>query len=546
MESQRSLLVIAFAIVSFFLWQDWQKDYGPKPVVPAQTAINSPNASAEPQLSASGPLSSTSTAAAVVNEGKVIEVTTDVVNVKIDTRGGDIVSLVLPKYTLSLEDNTPYPLMRQLNGFNYTAQSGLLGDGPDEKRTAKPVYSVTQDKFALADGQTELNVSLKLEHNGLQIEKRYTFSAGKYDVRVDYIVTNTSTGSKVIQPYHYLAQTIENGKDGNMMMPVYRGGAYSTTEQRYEKFAFEDMQDQNLDLATKGGWVSMLEHYFVSAWVPQAEEQNQLFSLVNNNEGIIGVRGPQSSIAAGESKTLTATFYAGPKDQANLAKLAHGLDLTVDYGWLWFISQPLFWLLQQIHNLVSNWGVAIIAITLLIKLAMFPLTKAQYEGMAKMRNLKPKIDELQARYKDDKQKMGPAMMELYRKEKVNPMGGCLPMLIQMPIFLALYFVFVESIELRQAPFIFWIKDLSVMDPYLVLPILYIVSMYAMQKLTPVTVTDPMQQKIMLWMPVVFGLFFIIFPSGLVLYWVVSNLISLAQMLYIYKGMEKKGLHVRNA
>ncbi len=545
MESQRSLFVIAFAIISFFLWQEWQKDYGPKPVTPVQTTVSQAG-NAEPQLSASGPLSASNSQPAEQAAAKVVEVTTDVLSVKIDTRGGDIIGLTLPKFTMSLSDSTPYPLMRQLNGFQYSAQSGLLGDGPDEKRSSKPVYSVTQDTYSLASGQQEMAVSLLLEHNGLKIEKRYTFSAGKYDVRLDYIVTNASNGSKVVQPYHYLAQTIDNGKDGNMMMPVYRGGAYSTTEERYKKFAFDDMKDQNLDIATKGGWVSMLEHYFVSAWIPQAEEQNQLFSLVNNNDGIIGVRGPQHSIGAGESKTLTATFYAGPKDQDSLVKLAHGLDLTVDYGWLWFISQPLFWLLQIIHNFVGNWGLAIIGITLLIKLAMFPLTKAQYESMAKMRNLKPKIDELQARYKDDRQKMGPAMMELYRKEKVNPMGGCLPMLIQMPIFLALYFVFVESIELRQAPFFLWIQDLSAMDPYFVLPVLYMLSMFAMQKLTPVTVTDPMQQKIMLWMPVVFGLFFIIFPSGLVLYWVVSNLISLAQMLYIYKGMEKKGLHVRNA
>lgn len=545
MESQRSLLVIAFLFVSFLLWQDWQKDYGPKPVETVQSSSVA-TGNAEPQLSASGKVVADTPATSAPAEAQLVSISTDVLTVKIDTRGGDIVGLELPKFTLSLDDKTPYPLMRQLNGFQYSAQSGLLGDGPDEKRTAKPVYTISQNSYQLANGQTELVVSLQLNHNGLNIEKRYTFFAGRYDIKLDYIVQNASNGSKVVQAYHYLSQTIDNGKETSMMMPVYRGGAYSTSEQRYEKFAFEDMAKQNLDTATKGGWVGMLEHYFVSAWVPQAAEQNQLFSLVNGKDGIIGTKSPQQSIAAGESKTFSATFYAGPKDQEALAKLAEGLDLTVDYGWLWFISQPLFWLLQFIHGIVGNWGLSIIAITLLIKLAMYPLTKAQYESMAKMRNLKPKMDELQARYKDDRQKLSQAMMEMYRKEKVNPMGGCLPMLIQMPIFLALYWVFLESVELRQAPFYLWIQDLSVMDPYFVLPVLYMLSMYAMQKLTPMTVTDPMQAKIMLWMPVVFGLFFIVFPAGLVLYWVVSNLISLAQMLIIYKGMEKKGLHVKNA
>jgi YidC/Oxa1 family membrane protein insertase len=385
-----------------------------------------------------------------------------------------------------------------------------------------------------------------MTHKGLVIEKRFIFTAGKYDVRVEYSVTNQGDGSKVVQPYYHLAQTIDNGEGSNMMMPVYRGGAYSTAEKRYEKFTFEDMADANLSQSTKGGWVSMLEHYFVAAWVPHAEETNQLYSLVSGNLGVIGSQSPQTSIAVGETKTFTATFYAGPKDQQNLEAIAPGLDLTVDYGMLWFISKPLFWLLEFIHGLVGNWGFAIIVITLLVKGLLFPLTKVQYESMAKMRNLKPKIDELQSRYKDDRQKMGPAMMELYRKEKVNPMGGCLPMLIQLPIFLALYWVFVESVELRQAPFMLWITDLSVKDPYYVLPVLYGISMFIMQKLTPMTVTDPMQQKIMLWMPVAFSVFFLWFPSGLVLYWVISNLISLAQMLYIYRGMEKKGLYVRNA
>jgi YidC/Oxa1 family membrane protein insertase len=547
MESLRSFLVIALALVSFLLWQQWQVDYGPKPVVATQATPASQTTGTSADLQLSGAIAATPTAAITTASAvQLVEVKTDVLTVKINTQGGDIVGLELPGFTVSQENPSSYQLMRQLNGFEYVAQSGLLGDGPDDKKAPRQTYQVAQTSYQLTNGQTELVVPMTLQHNGLLIEKRFVFTAGKYDVRVEYSVTNQGDGSKVVQPYYHLAQTIDNGEGSNMMMPVYRGGAYSTAEKRYEKFSFEDMADTNLSLGTKGGWVSMLEHYFVAAWVPQAEDTNQLYSLVSGNLGVIGSQSPQASIAVGESKTFSATFYAGPKDQENLEKLAPGLDLTVDYGILWFISKPLFWLLEFIHGLVGNWGFAIIAITLLVKGLLFPLTKVQYESMAKMRNLKPKIDELQARYKDDRQKMGPAMMELYRKEKVNPMGGCLPMLIQLPIFLALYWVFVESVELRQAPFMLWITDLSVQDPYYVLPVLYGISMFIMQKLTPMTVTDPMQAKIMLWMPVAFSVFFLWFPSGLVLYWVVSNLVSLGQMLYIYRGMEKKGLYVREA
>jgi len=544
MESLRSFLVIALALVSFLLWQQWQVDYGPKPAVAAQSTQNT-STSADLQLSSTSVTPPTA-AVTAANTAQLVEVKTDVLKVKINTQGGDIVGLELPGFTVSQENPASYQLMRQLPGFEYVAQSGLLGDGPDDKKAPRQIYQVANSHFELANGQTELVVPMTLQHNGLLIEKRFIFTAGKYDVRVEYSVTNQGDGSKVVQPYYHLAQTIDNGEGTNMMMPVYRGGAYSTADKRYEKFSFDDMADTNLSQSTIGGWVSMLEHYFVAAWVPNPAETNMLYSLVAGNLGVIGTQSPQASIAVGESKTFSATFYAGPKDQERLEKIAPGLDLTVDYGILWFISKPLFWLLEFIHGLIGNWGFAIIVITLLVKGLLFPLTKVQYESMAKMRNLKPKIDELQARYKDDRQKMGPAMMELYRKEKVNPMGGCLPMLIQLPIFLALYWVFVESVELRQAPFMLWITDLSVQDPYYVLPILYGISMYIMQKLTPMTVTDPMQAKIMLWMPVAFSVFFLWFPSGLVLYWVVSNLVSLAQMLYIYRGMEKKGLYVRTA
>ncbi|MCB5226586.1 membrane protein insertase YidC [Alishewanella sp. 16-MA] len=548
MDSQRSFLVIALAIVSFFLWQEWQKDYGPQPAVATQQVSSTVSGSANNGSSASMLMDSPDTPAVAnstpnIDQNRRIKVSTDVFELEIDSRGGDIVSVKLPEHNLTKDSNTPYVLMRQLPGFEYVAQSGLIArDGPD--RTERPLYQVEKTQYQ-AQGTEPLVVPLRLTHNGMQIEKRFTFTPGQYDVRVEYFIVNNSDEIKTVQPYQHLLQNIDSGESASMFMPIYRGAAFGSGEERYKKYNFEDMQKTNLSVSTQAGWVAMLEHYFVAAWIPDSAATNQLYSRIHGtNKGVIGALGTAIDIDPGQSASITATFYAGPKVQDELAKLANGLDLTVDYGFLWFISQLLFWLLTKIQLFVSNWGLAIICITLIVKGAMFPLTKIQYESMAKMRNLKPKIEELQARYKDDKQKMGPAMMELYRKEKVNPMGGCLPMLIQMPIFLALYWVFVESIELRHAPFMLWITDLSTKDPYYVLPVLFGLSMFMMQKLTPMQVTDPLQQKLMMWMPVAFSVFFFWFPSGLVLYWLVSNLISLGQMLYIYRGMEKKGLHTR--
>lgn len=544
MESQRSLLVIGLALVSFLLWQQWNIDQAPKPVTQLEQSQTSSGSSADLQLTGADTEQQVQNTTA---KAQLIQVDTDVLSMKIDSRGGDIVGVKLPEFELTKGGEEPYTLMRRVEGFEYVAQSGLIGrDGPDDARNARPVYQSSQQAYKLADGSNELIVPLLYSHNGLVVEKRFIFTPGKYDVRVEYLLHNTSDEVKTVQPYQHLVQGIDNGESSSMMMPIYRGAAYGTTSERYNKYDFDEMKEKNLLEATSGGWVAMLEHYFVGVWIPDANAENQLYSMVRNGQGVIGAKGPAVNIEPGTTATLTSTFYAGPKDQDNLATLANGLDLTVDYGFLWFISQPLFWLLTLIQSVVVNWGVAIIIITLIVKGLMYPLTKVQYESMAKMRNLKPKIDELQARYKDDRQKMGPAMMELYRKEKVNPMGGCLPMLIQMPIFLALYWVFVESVELRHAPFMLWITDLSAKDPFYVLPVLFGASMFLMQKLTPMQVTDPMQQKIMMWMPVAFSVFFLWFPSGLVLYWFVSNLISLAQMLYIYKGMEKKGLHTKKA
>jgi YidC/Oxa1 family membrane protein insertase len=342
--------------------------------------------------------------------------------------------------------------------------------------------------------------------------------------------------------YGQIKQTIKPS-DSHMMMPTYRGAAYSTADTRYEKYKFDEITEKDLHKETQGGWVAMLQHYFVSAWVPPADQSNLIYSSVSNGTmANIGFRGQADTVAPGKTATVGADFYVGPKDQAALSELSDTLNLVVDYGVLWWLAVPIYKLMMFFHSFVGNWGLAIILITFTVRGILFPLTRAQYTSMAKMRNLQPKIQELKDRFGDDRQKMGQAMMEMYKKEKVNPMGGCLPIMLQMPIFLALYWVLLESVELRHAPFMLWIHDLSVQDPYYVLPILNGVSMFIMQKLQPMSPTmDPMQAKMMQYMPVVFTVFFLWFPSGLVLYWLMGNIVAIIQQKIIYAGLEKKGL-----
>lgn len=536
MESQRSLLFIALMVVTYLLFTQWQLENAPvvEQTTIEQSQTDSTNSgdfvpeSSESQLSA---VATTKSAA------KLITVVTDTFTLKINSQGGDIVEVKLHHFDTEQGNGIPYTVMQ--NGpQKYIAQSGLTGaNGIDRIIKGRPIYQVAQSNYELTTDNLIVDLLFNYQ-NGISVTKRFTFHKDSYQVDVEYLIANNTDSSISVQMYAQLKQSTIVSDDSGML-PTYRGTAYSTSEERYEKYDFEDIQDENLAKATPGGWVAMLEHYFVSAWVPKAEDTNQLYtSFSNNAEAVIGFKAPTTIIDAGQEGVTSGIFYVGPKDQEVLEKIAPSLDLTIDYGFLWMISQPLFWLLLQIQSIVSNWGVAIICITLIVKGVMYPLTKAQYTSMGKMRDLAPKMAQLKERYGDDRQKMSQATMELYRKEKVNPAGGCLPLLLQMPIFLALYWVFLESVELRHAPFIFWIQDLSAMDPYFVLPILMGASMYVMQKMQPMTVQDPMQQKIMQYMPVVFSIFMAWFPSGLVLYWFVSNLVSIVQMKFIFAGIEK--------
>jgi len=543
MESQRTFLFIGLMLVSFLLFQEWNNDYNTPKADPSATTqtlkANSPESDDYVPASSDSGLPASTTLA----KRSVIDITTDVFKVKIDTKGGDIVETDLINYKETKGSNVPYMLLGEFDGKQYFSQSGLIGlNGPDASANGRPTYQSEQTSYTLTGD--ELRVPLQFtDSNGVSFTKTYVFKKGQYDVGLEYKVNNTTSAPVQVQLYTQIKRTVQ--EKGSMVDQNYLGAAYGTDEEPYEKYSFSDMADKNLNINTQGGYVAFIQHYFVSAWVPMQDQANTLYSLITkSNAAIIGVKDEAVNVQAGSEQVLTATYYMGPKESDKLEAIHTDLDLTVDYGWLWFISQPLFVLLKWLHSILGNWGVAIIAITIIVKSLMYPLTKAQYTSMAKMRALQPKMKALKEKYGDDRQKFGQATMEMYRKEKVNPMGGCFPILLQMPIFLALFYVFLESTELRHAEFVLWLTDLSAKDPYYVLPILFGASMFITQKLQPMTVTDPMQQKMMTFMPVIFSVFFLWFPSGLVLYWLVSNLISIVQMLIIYRGMEKKGIKVR--
>ena len=541
MDSRRGLLVIALLFMSFIVYQQWQLDYHtPKPVVTeqAKTAVSDV------------PSSANSNANAVVNEtqtkGNVITLENDVFRLQINTVGGDVVGSELLKYDAELDSKTPFVLLQNTPQHTYVAQSGLIGKDGIDTKSGRAVYQVEGSSFKLAEGQNELVVPFTFQRDGVTYRKVFVLKRGQYDVAVNYEINNQSDKAIEVEPYGQLRHSLVDSS-GSVAMPTYTGGAYSSSETNYKKYSFSDMENANLSINTKAGWVAILQHYFVSAWIPNQDADNQLYTLTDkaNNIGSIGYRGPVTVIQPNTTETLTSKLWTGPKLQNEMGEVANHLDLTVDYGWAWFIAKPLFWLLTFIQKLVHNWGLAIICVTLVVKAILYPLTKAQYTSMAKMRMLQPKLQEMRERFGEDRQRMSQEMMKLYKDEKVNPLGGCLPLLLQMPIFIALYWTFMEAVELRHAPFFGWIQDLSAQDPYYILPILMGASMFLLQKMSPTPVADPMQQKIMNFMPLIFMVFFLWFPAGLVLYWLVSNLITIIQQQLIYRGLEKKGLHTRH-
>jgi YidC/Oxa1 family membrane protein insertase len=554
MENLRLVLLFALGFILLLLWQAWNEDYGQKQQAPAVAnerpetpATPSPAAGgvpSTPQITASNAPSATVPATPTAGgsaEGQVA-VTTDLFTLDIDLRGGSILNLLLNDYPVSLEQQEQkFQLLKPSEPGLFVAQSGLIGAEGSEAPTHESVYRASGSQFVMEDGKDSLSVDLNWTgESGIEVTKRFTFTRGSYRVRVDHEVRNAGATQWSGREYRQLVRGRPAEKTGSSFIYTYTGGAIYSPEEKYEKISFDDMDESKLSLDVTDGWIAMLQHYFLAAWVPPTTQEDHFYSnVLPGGRYVLGAYTPSTTLSPAADYTFSSSFVAGPKLQDELEAIAPGLELSVDYGWLTVIAKPIFWLLKQIQSVVGNWGWSIILLTLIIKLVFFKLSETSYKSMANMRKMTPRIQALKDRYGDDKQRLNQAMMDLYKKEKINPLGGCLPIVVQIPVFIALYWVLLESVELRQAPFIFWIRDLSIKDPYFVLPLIMGVSMFIQQKLNPAP-PDPMQAKIMMSLPFVFTIFFAFFPSGLVLYWVTNNVLSIAQQWYITRQIEKAG------
>jgi YidC/Oxa1 family membrane protein insertase len=557
MDIQRVLILLGLAVTSYMLILAWNEDYYQNQPTTSSESVNPvnqfPSADSLPTISNADlaitpgivPLLEASNATTSVTVApiakKLVTITTDVLVVKIDTLGGDIVSVALPKFPEKLETpNIPYVLVDPKN--SYVAQSGLIGPSGTDKQGFRPAFTAESTSFEMNDAP-ELTVTLTtIQENGSRILKSYRFKKGDYLVDVDYQITNSGSDSwkgALFTQIKRDGQSPVSASDNLMGMQPYVGGATRSDDEFYRKLEFDDIEEEAYKLTIDEGYIAMVQHYFVSAWVPREAIGNTYRGrkLAGQDVYLFGFTTPTLTIAPGETKSIGASFYAGPKDQYRLEEIATGLELTVDYGFLWWLAQPLFFMLTGIHSFVGNWGLAIIGLTIIVKSCLYPLSAASFRSMAKMRKLQPEMVRLKERFGDDRQQFSQAMMELYKKEGANPLGGCLPILLQMPVFLALYWTLMESVELRQAPFFLWIYDLSAMDPYFILPILMGISMFLTQRMQPEP-PDPIQAKVFKFMPIMFTFFFLWFPSGLVLYWLVNNILSILQQVYVTRQLEK--------
>jgi YidC/Oxa1 family membrane protein insertase len=551
MDNTRLFLFAALVFVGMLLWQQWQADYGlqPQPAQQSQTSGAGAEGQAQalvddlPELADNvvqdaidGTIANTDSNE--VATGQLITVETDVIQVLIDTRGGVVRSLKLKKYPTSLEQPDDWLALVYSNADSvYIVQSGLRNKASTAP-THHSLYRAEQVEYRLEDGQAELIVPLYWSEDGIEVVKSYHFRPGNYLIDVKHRVSNQSQQDWQGSEYRQIQRSppLETSR----LLYTYTGSVYYNEETKYEKVTFDDMEDAQLKVESLGGWIAMIEHYFLSAWVPNQDSTNLVYSIANTKRNpatyTIGLRSANQNVAPGASAEFASQLFVGPKIVNRLEEISPGLELTVDYGVLTFISKPLYWLLSWYHSFVGNWGVAIILLTLTVKTLFYKLSETSYRSMAKMRKVAPRLKTLKERYGDDRQKMNQAMMELYKTEKINPMGGCLPILGQIPVFIALYWALLESVDLRQAPFIFWIQDLSVRDPFFVLPLLMGISMVIQQRLNPPP-PDPIQAKIMMALPFVFTIFFAFFPSGLVLYWVVNNVLSITQQWIITRRIE---------
>lgn len=543
MDIRRVVLYGALAFVIFSLWTNWQKDYPSAVQQPVTTnANNTSQGSMLPAMDeATSPSSTQKQALTSAKPEQRVQVRTDVLNLEIDLQEGNIVQAQLLDYPESDTNSKPFTLLQDMPSKQYVANSSLFVVDKQTVQTVDVPFTTTAQSYHLSPTEDTLTVILSGQTpDGLVVNKTFLFKRGSYQIDVKYNIANE--GSTPWQGYlntQLLRSSPTEDKSSMFHMGSYTGASYSVPGQhRYKKVSFKDMTKSNVDVEAKGGWIAMQQHYFLSAWIPDVQENNRFYTRYMNNDYTIGYISPPIVVAPETKKEVHVRLYLGPELTDVLKEISPGLDLTVDYGWLWFISQFLFSLLKTIHAFVGNWGWSIVLVTVLIKLAFYQLSAKSYKSMAGMRKLQPKLQALRERYGDDKAKMSQATMELYRQEKINPLGGCLPILIQIPVFIALYWVLVESVQLRQAPFIFWITDLSAADPYHVLPIIMGITMLVQQKLNPAP-PDPTQAKMMMFLPVVFTLLFMNFPAGLVLYWTVNNSLSILQQWYITRKYGEK-------
>ena len=550
-EAPRLILLMIFAVSLFMLGENWYKQYWPKQEsiavvgkpggligdpspIPESASTNVP-ATVQPRASsdASDPVTPVPSAIFVVQ--------TDVIRAEIAAIGGDLRRIELLKHRDTINAEQNFLLMDSSAEHTLIAQTGLIGSSlPNHKS----VFAASVSQVVMKDGENEVKLVLTSTDAGKpRLTKVYTFARGQY--RIDVSQTIENTGASALTPFAYF-QLVRDDKapaGDSRWVPTFNGVAQFTEQDKYQKMSFGDIaKGKAVPVKTsQDGWIGMVQHYFVSAWLPPPGAPKEFFvRSLGGGFFAAGVIVPVGRVEAGKSATWSVPLYAGPQEQKKLASLAPGLDLTVDYGWLTIIAAPLFWLLSTIHGVVRNWGVAIIIVTVLIKLLFFPLSAASYKSMAKMRLMAPKLQKLKELHGDDKPKLHQAMMQLYKTEKINPLGGCLPIVVQIPVFISLYWVLLGTVEMRHAPFMLWVQDLSRPDPFYVLPILMGLSMIIQSRLNPEP-PDPIQAKVMKIMPIAFSVFFFFFPAGLVLYWVINNVLSIAQQWTITRQLERVGL-----
>ncbi|MCW5604666.1 MAG: membrane protein insertase YidC [Burkholderiales bacterium] len=549
MDSQRLILFFVFSFSVFLLLDAWQRDQqSAKPVaaptVQAEGVSSGQTAEPPTPVPSEKLLASQETkppeGTAALQRGEIVRVETDFLRAEISTIGGDLRRVEFKHHRDTLDRNKDFVLLQNEPDHVYIAQSGLIGNSLPNHRTT---YSATARDYRLGEGSESVEIRLEApEASGVRVTKIFRFHRSSYVIDVGYEIANQN--ERELRPFGYF-QLLRDGKTpagDSAMLPTYTGVAVYTDREKFQKVSLSDIEKSKAPYPknSNDGWIAMLQHYFFSAWLPKNDMPREFYTrALDGGLYTAGVIVPAGAIPAGATSTLVVPLYAGPQEQRKLAELAPGLDLVIDYGMLTVIAVPLFWVLSWLYQWVENWGVAIILLTVLIKLLFYPLSEASYRSMAKMRVLAPKLQKLKEQYGSDRQRLQQAMMEMYKTEKINPLGGCLPILVQIPVFIALYWVLLSAVELRQAPWILWIHDLSAPDPYFVLPVIYAITAYLQVKLSPTPITDPVQAKVMQIMPIAFSVLFVFFPAGLVLYWLVNNILQIGQQWQVNKMLEKE-------